>query len=329
MTLYRLNALLVLPFRGWLPGSHLKASWHFLNDDWETETTLYYLPSFPIPVAPGQIDTSLSTIAEVSTVLPFEGDREAVKTWAGNHSADIVADRILPRLNDYLLQIKHTYPRAILTGTIRNIGDIDLVFSRLFLEGELVMARSGPAFPSFLRIPVPPTLLAAPETAQESGPAKPISLQRPSNEWVAITRAVDLVNHGYFAEAFVVGFALLDALVQEFVKGHLPNLSTEEAEAVVGRIASHRLKTLLGPVLRVCLNASPLNDKASQTELDWLNNKRNAILHRGDLCSRLESQRGLTAVWQFLRYLSEKGANYSLPSKLEFWTKTDGVSGAP
>ena len=328
MNVYALKAVLVLPFRSWLPESPFRASWCFGGDDWNTEITLYHSQFFLIPVAPGRVDTSLSTITEISTGLPFQDDREVAKKWAMNHSADIIADRILPRLNDFLLRVKHAYPNPLQTGTMRSLGDIDLLFSRLFFEGEIIAARSGSAFLSFLGITVPPALLPGQNLTTGRGIADAVLSREPSKEWVAITRAVDLVNHGYFPEALVVGFALLDALAEEFVKGRLPNLAPKDADALVATIAHDRLKTFLGPLMRLCLGESPLDDKETEGDLVWLNRKRNAIVHRGDSCSRKESQRGLTVAWRLLMYLSENGASYSLPSRLEFWTVTDATQGS-
>jgi hypothetical protein len=144
-----------------------------------------------------------------------------------------------------------------------------------------------------------------------------------TKEWIAVTRAVDLVNHGYYEEALLVSFALLDALAQDFLKEHLPNLCKEEAVSLIRRVESGRLNTFLGPLMRICLGVSPLDDSECRKDLLWLNRKRNAIVHQGEDCSRVESQRGVAVVWRFLRYLSEKGANYSLPPNLEFWTPTD------
>jgi len=201
MNVYALKAVLVLPFRSWLPESPFRASWCFGGDDWNTEITLYHSQFFLIPVAPGRVDTSLSTITEISTGLPFQDDREVAKKWAMNHSADIIADRILPRLNDFLLRVKHAYPNPLQTGMMRSLGDIDLLFSRLFFEGKIIAARSGSAFLSFLGITVSPALLPGQDLTTGRGIADTVLSREPSKEWVAITRTVDLVNHGYFPEA--------------------------------------------------------------------------------------------------------------------------------
>ena len=270
-----------------------------------------------------QIDASLCTTADVTTYMAFDGDKEAAKAWAIKHRAKIIADTILPRVNEFVLQLKHAYPKAILTGTLRNIGDIDLVYSYLSFEEETINCRSSPGVTSRLAVPVPAILMAGMEPVPPLGQETTITFRKLSKEWVAITRAVDLANHGYFEEALLVSFALLDALVQEFLKEHLPSLCKHEASSLIEKIESGRLSTFLGPLMRICLGASPLDDREHKKDVVWLNRKRNAIVHRGEYCSREESQRGVAVVWRCLRYLGEKGANYSLPSNLEFWTPTD------
>jgi len=322
VTHYKLMATLLLPFRSWLPASQLTGVGRFLNDEWDTQITLSHCRSFRVPFGPGQIDATLCTVADVSTCLAFNGDSEAAKTWARKHASAIIADIILARVNEFVLQVKRVYPKAILTGTMRNIGDVDLIYSYLLFEGETIYCRSSPAMSSCLGVPVPALLLEGTDPLPGPGLENAIPFRHLSREWIAITRAVDLVNHGYFEEALLVSFALLDALAQDFLKQNLPNLGKDEALDLVDRIESRRLTTFLGPLMRVCLGASPFDDHEYRKDVRWLNRKRNAIVHDGEHCSRTESQRGVSVVWRSLRYLGEKGANYSLPSTLEFWTPT-------
>jgi len=324
MNLYRLRASLLLPFRAWLPASEYTGRARYFDEQWETEITLGHSQFFPVSLGRDQIDASLCTVAVVETYVEFDGDRESAKTWARNHCHAIVADTILPRVNEFVLQLKYLYPKAILTGTMRNVGDIDLVYSYLYFEDDNIHCRSSPALSSWHGAPVPGLLLGGDEPLPGPGQDRAVPFRELSKEWVAVTRAVDLVNHGYFEEAVLVSFALLDALVQDFLKVRLPNLSEGEAATVIARVGSSRLNTFLGPLMRVCTGASPLDENAGQAELAWLNKKRNAIVHNGDPCSRIESQRGVAMVWRLLRYLNEKGATYRLPPNLEFWTPSDG-----
>lgn len=315
MSLYQLDSTLILPFRSWLPPR--ETSDRFWDDAWDSKIKITYQEFFD---GPRIINTTLCTITHVSTFMKIQGDEQSVKSWARNNAAAIVADTILPRLNYYFLKLKRAYPKAILTGCLRNFGDSDLIYSTLLLQGEVILTRGSPTFPGGLGIPPPSFLIEGRERPDGPVVVNPNSPGPISKEWTAITRAVDLVNHGYFSEALLVGFALLDAMAQDFVKDRIPNLGKEDARWLLRNMRGQRLETFLGPLLRVCINASPLDDKKMKSEIAWLNNKRNAIIHSGEQCLRGEAQRGLRTILQILGYLSEKGANYFLPQSLEFYT---------
>lgn len=316
MSLYRIESNLLLPFRSWLPPCEAKGQ--YMDDEWDSNIRIAY--SQFTQVLTGIINTSLCTIVGVSTFIKLPIDSENAKVWARNNAAAIVADVILPRLNYLFLKLKRDYPQVIMTGCLRSVGDMDLLFSTLLFEGEGVLARTSSSVTASLGVPPPAYLME--RRACPDGPvlAEPDSTRPIPQEWTIITRAVDLVNHGYFSEALLVGFALLDAMVQDFVKDRIPHLSKEDAGRLLRNMRGQRLETFLGPLLRVCINASPLEDKQMKLDMVWLNEKRNAIIHRGDQCLRKEAQHGLRTVWQILKYLAEKGANYSIPNSLEFYT---------
>lgn len=150
-------------------------------------------------------------------------------------------------------------------------------------------------------------------------PLSPDISQEIPLEWGVLTRAVDLINHGYSLEGFIIGFALLDELSQDFVRTRLPNLTAEKAEDLLRRIASNRLQTCLGPLTRLAVGASPLDDRELTDKLRWLNGKRNEVLHRGGDCSYDEACRGLKVIAKVLRRLNDLGGDFRVPTELQFW----------
>jgi|SRR5215216_329363 len=303
MELFRLESLVVLPFRPEV--KPLSSSGRISPDTWETTFTLGYQQR--LDIATLSIDVSLCTIVNTETCMPFNGSQEQAKNWARNNTASIVNDRILPRLNSFLLQIKHSAPEPLKTGVIRNVGDIDLVFSNLSLEEEVIFSRGSP------------TLFAG--TAPSSDSELQINVSDPlRREWSVLTRAVDLVNHGYFLEAFVVGFSLLDDLTQEFLRARMPHVSSDEASTLLRGIESARLRTYLGPLMRISTGESPFDDERLSAEFSWLNDKRNKLIHTGEGCTRREAKRGLQTVFDILSFLNDKGGDYSLPTDLKFWS---------
>jgi len=101
----------------------------------------------------------------------------------------------------------------------------------------------------------------------------------------------------------------------------LPNLEPKEAGKLLRKIERFRLKTFLGPLLKLVIGVSAFDEiKSLKKDIEFLNEKRNSILHAGQDCTRQESQRGLRIVLEILKFLSEKGGGYTLPDELGFWS---------
>lgn len=307
---YNIKARLALPFRcevepfevtGILPG-----------DSWKTSFRLYYQEAITIPRSSGQpsvsINTNLCTFIQVDTALSHREAIDGAFAWARDDPAQLLSDHVLPKVNHLLLHLKHAKPEVVQTSAIRTIGDVDLVYCHLRFEGRAILSRGTSTFfagGGFLVNPFSVQLDISDELPKE---------------WVVLTQAVDLVNHGHFLEGLVVGFALLDDLAQDFLKTRLPNIGGKEANALLRQIETARVKTYLGTLTRMACGQSPLDDERLTTELNWLNDKRNKVMHAGETCTREEAQRALTAALDLLNALNNLGAEFHLPSSLGFWT---------
>lgn len=150
LRVFCLESLMILPFRGGIRPCQISGK--IPGDDWETAFKLYYTEKFPL--MPGRpdalVDVSLCTLVQLRTGLPFIGNQEKAKQWTQNNRLRVIKERILPRLNHFLLHLKYAEPRAVMTGTLRNVGDVDLVFSNVVFEGEVVGSRATPTFLSTL-----------------------------------------------------------------------------------------------------------------------------------------------------------------------------------
>ncbi|MFB2970783.1 hypothetical protein ACE1CD_17575 [Aerosakkonema sp. BLCC-F183] len=306
--IHTLKSVILLPFRAMLhPG---EVSLRIFDDKWETKFSLSYLERFPITNTL-QINTELCTLVIMETIHLFPGNKEEAKNWFEKNSAEVFSNYLLPRLNHFLLRIKYVNPNIFDTGVIRNVGDIDIVFWNLIYQEETIRSRAISTFFGSVSKPKDNSINYSDLNIAETIP----------KEWSILTRSVDLVNHGYFLEGFVVAFALLDEMVQQFVKSKLP-LDPKEAEDLLRKIEKERLKTYLGPMIRLAGIESPLDNDSLKKDLAWINEKRNKIMHRGEECSREDAQGGLKIVLNILKYLKDKGnTDYCLPEKLGFWTE--------
>jgi len=91
---------------------------------------------------------------------------------------------------------------------MRIVGDIDLVYTYLFFEGENSLSPS-PALSSCLGFRCRGYCWRTDPSG--SRPAERKSISQLSKEWAAI-KLRRPCNHGFFEEALLVSFALLDAL---------------------------------------------------------------------------------------------------------------------
>jgi len=288
------------------------------GEEHEVSIQLYYGDSIDLVVYEEKEKkfTSLSIPTRLCTLINFKSyinipsciaDGNDLMKWVWDNHSLIMADDVLPKLNHFFYLVKKQIPGTFYTGVLRNLGELTLPFCNLSLNGEPMWARGIS------------TVFA--ELGAKLHPVNVNISNSLAKEWLLITRAVDLHNQGYHIEAFIVGFSLFDDMVQEFIKSRLPNLEPKEAGKLLRKIERFRLKTFLGPLLKLVIGVSAFDEiKSLKKDIEFLNEKRNSILHAGQDCTRQESQRGLRIVLEILKFLSEKGGGYTLPDELGFWS---------
>jgi hypothetical protein len=108
-------------------------------------------------------------------------------------------------------------------------------------------------------------------------------------------RCYELVEYGFYAEAFIVAFSVLDDFVQQTLHVLFDGkglTSKGERNELVRGIKENRLKLFLGPLLKLAYGRD-LKDMwpNSVKAMEWLNETRNGIAHRADTIDYA------TAVW--------------------------------
>ena len=276
------------------------------GDATETTFSLSYRSKYPIPTF-GKIDTSSSTLIRLRTRLhlPEAGSSPT----RGSVVASLLERQVLPRLNYFISYLKFsvesdsTLPSeavALLTSEVRNVGLADLVYAEVIVDGKL----AGRHWSSSVLV-----------AGDQRGSALPVprvvkGQGSPPKEWSVLSRAGDLVNHGYHLEGFVVGYALLDEKVQEFLKARLGR-----NELIID---TNRFQQFWGPLMLKATNSSPLENDNLRSDIEWINKKRNFIMHAGEGCTVEDAQRALNLVFELLRFLGNAGAGYVLPRMLHF-----------
>jgi hypothetical protein len=124
-------------------------------------------------------------------------------------------------------------------------------------------------------------------------------------------RCYELLEHGFYSEAFIVAFSILDDLVQQMLDSLLSEkgmTNGEERKNLVRGIKENRLRVFLGPLLKVISGHSietlwPAGDRA----LDWLNATRNKIAHGGFKADNSTAAKGIFVCIKTLYLLHERG----------------------
>lgn len=134
-------------------------------------------------------------------------------------------------------------------------------------------------------------------------------------------RCFELLEHGFYSEAFIVAFSILDDFVQEMLHTLLQEkgLSTKsERDELLRGIKENRLKLYLGPILKLATG----NDieslwPASAQALTWLNSTRNRIAHSAEPVEYASAARAIYACLKTLVSLKEGGiASVDIPVEL-------------
>lgn len=124
-------------------------------------------------------------------------------------------------------------------------------------------------------------------------------------------RCFELFEHGYFTEALIVAFAVLDDAVQLMLRSLLANRglpSRRSQEDLLRGIKEHRLRLFLGPLLKMLAGRS-LGEMWPESEvaLAWLNTERNRAMHGGYKATRRAAALALFAAMKALVVLWRNG----------------------
>jgi len=122
-------------------------------------------------------------------------------------------------------------------------------------------------------------------------------------------RCYELLEHGFYTEAFIVAFSVLDDVVQQMLNRLLTDkgmVSDGEREELLRGIKEKRLRIFLGPLLKVLTGKDvsamwPKSEKA----LDWLNKTRNQLAHSGKKADYATAAKGIFACIKTLTVLSQ------------------------
>ncbi|WP_459456383.1 hypothetical protein [Rhizobium sp. No.120] len=125
-------------------------------------------------------------------------------------------------------------------------------------------------------------------------------------------RSFDLADHGYHSEAVIIAHSILDDTVQTMIENLLASKGLVDSDArdlIVRGIKERRLKTYLGPLLKILVGKS-ISDMWADADacLDWLNKVRNGIAHRGGVCTYSDAAWAIFASMRIVSVLAHNNA---------------------
>jgi hypothetical protein len=128
--------------------------------------------------------------------------------------------------------------------------------------------------------------------------------------------SLDLVNLGFYTEAFVSAFALLDDLTQEVVKAGMAQkgLEAKDQKELLRAIREERLKHYMTSLMRLCGwegldEAKP----ALFRKLQKANTLRNSIMHGDVWLSRLETITSINTLLETIDWLRSNSFSFVIP----------------
>ena len=124
---------------------------------------------------------------------------------------------------------------------------------------------------------------------------------------------------GYAAEAVLVGFALLDAQVRDFLASRLPHVSVDEGKEIVDAIESRRLSYYLGPLMKVATGHSALEADGMGEKLKRLTRcETPPHMTERNVHREMHRMRFKLSMSSFGFY--RNGAGLDVPEALSFWS---------
>jgi hypothetical protein len=240
----------------------------------QTTIIVSYPPAISVAPRPVILPQGLSTLFEVS----WRDVRQVIARKLQSKKAErhFPIFYALEKVNKLLLAYKLVRIGHLDGWGLRTIGKDDVLISFSMVNGQPVGDLSAPLRTSWTyeEDPLGTTSLASGHIGTDTFPV--------ARRYV---RCFELLEHGYYTEALIVTFSILDDLVQQALHDHLSKkgmTSEEERKALLRGIKEQRLKLYLGQLLKI-LTGKSLKEMwpHAETALEWLNRSRNNAAHQG------------------------------------------------
>ncbi len=216
-------------------------------------------------------------------------------------------------------------PSHHLFSSIRPIGSEDIVEIEFYINDRCVAAQANSVF----------SLLSLKEEEDRVWPATAHVTRKfrcIPTESNLLWRASTLINFGFYQEAILISFSVIDSKLQDLIKARMKkelNFNNNQTDKYLRNISQGRIETLLVFILK-CLDNTSIRDTNSNLYESFkiINNKRNKIMHEGEYASRDEAIDAVMTSSKILNNLNKwHKSDFDIPkyllddSKSSFWWK--------
>lgn len=243
-------------------------------------------------------------LLESSCLIKMVSSDNNFNVKTNDKSKEIIIEQIekINRIID-IVRYSHEMKYPIRKIHLRNVGLDDFIFYKLDIDGknEIKMILDGFANNEDQVYKVDMLFLDG------------------SYEWFTFTKAIDLLDLGYYNESLIIGFNLLDFCTQKAIKFLMGNLSEEEKDSLLRKIEKQRLTTYLGPLLKLLKGDTIYNDDLTYKKVSDLNSFRNKIIHNGETSSYDQTTVSLKVIYQIIKVFKKFGVIFNVPDRIIFY----------
>jgi hypothetical protein len=279
--------------------------------------------SYPKAVRMGDREYPLPSA--LATVLAVSWQEEAKsieaaekKLWDSDRSGLYKA---LTFANQLFGAYKLARPNFLFTKHLRTVGEADTLFYYSFIGGVAVGLNVSAPLEAFATAGERQTPFVAPggmplvvvdRTSYDPGGTTPEALKHLSGSTHPLgrrfIRCIELAEHGYYTEALVTSFAILDDTVQQSLLNLLQRKEISKPEKFLRVIKDERLRHYLGPLLKLLVGKS-IDDFWSEASkaIEGLNKRRNDAMHAGFVADRTAALLALFISMNLLLSLERAG----------------------
>lgn len=248
---------------------------------------------------------------EECTLFTVQHSNHKVEKLKDNNFADELIENSIFAISETMIWNKSIEKVGKDSRHIRQIGRIDIKYCVISSNNKLELIWQNESITKnkhFMKM----ASCLFPNMIIKNGPtANPVPyISR------RLLSVMDLINLGFYSEAFISSFSLLDDLVQEVVKAGLEKKGMEEKKQkeLLRAIKEDRLNHYLNNILPLCdMKAMDKENEGLYKELKKKNTLRNNIVHNSKIIERKECLESTLIILNSILWLRQNPFGYKIP----------------